>query len=113
MWKRTMIGAATVCAAVCALVVSTHAQSANATLVMRSGEKVTGQLVDMGGAGFTVRVSGQERQIPTNDVAVIDFAGGGDVSEAELNRINSGGQTVTLRNRSEERRVGKERRARW
>lgn len=93
MFKRTILAAA----AACALVVSTQAQE-SATLVMRSGEKVTGQLVDMGGAGFTVRVSGQERQIPTNDVAVIDFAGSGDVSEAELNRINSGGQTVTLRN---------------
>src|SRR5688572_21819205 len=98
MWKRTMIGAATVCAAVCALVVSTHAQSANATLVMRSGEKVTGQLVDMGGAGFTVRVNGQERQVPTNDVSVIDFTGNGDVSEAELNRLSGGAQTISLRN---------------
>src|SRR6185503_20062468 len=44
------------------------------------------------------RVNGQERQIPTNDVAVIDFTGGGDVSDAELARLTNGGQTVTLRN---------------
>jgi hypothetical protein len=93
MFKRTILAAA----AACALVVSTQAQE-SATLVMRSGEKVTGQLVDMGGAGFTVRVSGQERQIPTNDVSVIDFTGNGDVSEAELNRLSGGGQSISLRN---------------
>ena len=58
MFKRTILAAATALA----LVVSTQAQE-NATLVLRSGEKVTGQLVDMGGVGFTVRVNGQERQI--------------------------------------------------
>ena len=47
MFKRTILAAA----AACALVVSTQAQE-NATLVMRSGEKVTGQLVDMGGVGL-------------------------------------------------------------
>jgi small nuclear ribonucleoprotein (snRNP)-like protein len=89
MFKRTILAAATVFA----LVVSTQAQE-SATLVLRSGEKVTGQLVDMGGVGFTVRVNAQERQIPTNDVSVIDFTGNGDVSEADLNR----GQAVWLRN---------------
>lgn len=93
MFKRTILAAA----AVCALAVSAQAQE-NATLVMRSGEKVSGQLVDMGGVGFTVRVNGQERQIPTNDVSVIDFTGNGDASEAELNRLSGGAQTITLRN---------------
>jgi hypothetical protein len=89
MFKRTILAAA----AVFALAVSTQAQE-NATLVLRSGEKVAGQLVDMGGVGFTVRVNGQERRIATNDVSVIDFTGNGDVSEADLNR----GQTLWLRN---------------
>ena len=89
MFKRTILAAA----AVCALAVSTQAQE-NATLVLRSGEKVAGQLVDMGGVGFTVRVNGQERQIATNDVSVIDFTGNGDVSEGDLNR----GQALWLRN---------------
>ena len=93
MFKRTILAAATVLA----LVVSTQAQE-NATLVLRSGEKVSGQLVDMGGVGFTVRVSGQERQIATNDVSVIDFTGSGDVSDADLNRVSGGTQTVFLRN---------------
>lgn len=93
MFKRTILAAA----AVCALVVSTQAQE-SATLVMRSGEKVTGQLVDMGGVGFTVRVNGQERQIPTNDVAVIDFTGSGDVTDAEWGRVSGGAQAIWLRN---------------
>ena len=93
MFKRTILAAA----AACALVGSVQAQE-SATLVMRSGEKVTGQLVDMGGVGFTVRVNGQERNIATNDVAVIDFAGGGDVPQEQLSRAAGGGQTVWLRN---------------
>ena len=55
------------------------------------------RLVDMGGSGFTVRVNGQERQIPANDVAVIDFAGGGDLTDADWARVGSG-QAVWLRN---------------
>ncbi len=93
MFKRTILAAA----AACALVVGTQAQE-SATLVLRSGDKVQGQLVDMGGVGFTVRVNGQERQIPTNDVSVIDFTGSGDVSDADLNRVSGGAQTVFLRN---------------
>jgi hypothetical protein len=77
-------------------VVAVQAQE-NATLVLRSGEKITGQLVDYGGVGFTVRVSGQERQISPNDVAVVDFTGGGDVSDADWSKAG-GGPTVFLRN---------------
>ena len=43
-------------------------------------------------------MNGQERQIPTNDVSVIDFTGSGDVSEADLNRVSGGAQTILLRN---------------
>jgi len=93
MFKRTILAAA----AACALVVSTQAQE-SATLVMRSGEKVTGQLVDMGGVGFTVRVNGQERNIATNDVSVIDFTGNGDVSAGDFDRMSGGAQTIRLRN---------------
>ena len=93
MFKRTILAAAVACA----LVGSAQAQE-NATLVLRSGDKISGQLVDMGGVGFTVRVNGQERQIATNDVSVIDFTGNGDVSEADMNRVSGGAQTVWLRN---------------
>jgi hypothetical protein len=92
MLKRTIL--ATVAA--CALAVGIQAQE-NATIVLRSGERVTGQLVDMGGAGFAVRVNGQDRNIAKNDVAVIDFGGSGDVSDADWAKVNNG-EGVLLRN---------------
>ncbi len=92
MFKRTILATA----AACALAVGIQAQE-GATLVLRSGEKVTGQLVDMGGSGFAVRVNGQDRQIGTNDVAVIDFGGSGDLSEADWAKAGSG-HTLLLRN---------------
>jgi hypothetical protein len=74
MVKRTLL------AALCgvALLVSASLAQAQerATLTLKSGEQVTGQLVDLGAAGFTVTVDGQERQIPRGQVAVITFAGG-------------------------------------
>jgi hypothetical protein len=42
----------------------------SATLTLRSGERLSAQLMDLGGAA-TVGVDGQERQIPANDVAAI------------------------------------------
>jgi hypothetical protein len=69
-----------------------------ATIVTRSGEKISVQLIDMRDAGFTVRVNNQERQIPTGDVAVIDFSGNGDVPEGDWARVSGGGHTTWLRN---------------
>jgi len=93
MFKRTILALS-----VAALGVTGVAQAQeNATLTLRSGDKVSGQLVDLGGVGFTVRVNGAERQIPTNDVAVIDFAGG-SMTDADWAKVNEGTQTVVLRN---------------
>jgi hypothetical protein len=65
----------------------------NATLVLRSGERVSGQLVDLGGVGYTVRVNGKERQIPQKDVAVIDFTGG-NITEADWAKFTGTSQVV-------------------
>ncbi len=73
-----------------------HAQE-SATLTLRSGERVSGQLVDMGGAGFAVKVNGQDRNIPTNDVAVIDFAGG-SMSDADWAKVTDGQHAAWLKN---------------
>jgi len=81
----------------CSMVVGAAAQE-NTTIVTKSGDKITGQLVDMGGSGFTVRVSGQERQVPTGDVAAIDFSGSGDVPEADWARVKGGSHIILLRN---------------
>jgi len=59
------------------------------TLVLKSGEKVRCELIDLGGGGFAVRVSGADRQIPTGDVAVIDFTGA-PFRPAELDRVRQG-----------------------
>lgn len=61
----------------------------SATFTLRSGERLSGQLMDLSGVGYTVKVDGQERRIPQNDVAVIDFTGGG-TSQQDWDRLNSG-----------------------
>jgi len=95
MFKRTILALS-----VAALTFTGVAQAQeNATLTLRSGDKVSGQLVDLGGVGFTVRVNGAERQIPTNDVAVIDFTGD-SMTDADWAKLNDGSQVVVLRNGS-------------
>lgn len=89
MLKRTILATAVAGA----LAVGVLAQE-SATLVMKSGEKVTGQLVDMGAAGFTVKVDGQDKTIAKNDVAVIDFSGSGNVSDEQWSKIGSGPAVV-------------------
>src|SRR3954467_284496 len=93
MLKRTVLSA--FCAAAMLVTGVAYAQD-SATLTLRSGEKVSGQLVDLGGVGYTIRVSGSERQIPQNDVAVIDFTGA-TMTAADWATF-SGPSVVVLRN---------------
>src|SRR5437868_13654030 len=93
MLKRTVLSA--FCAAVLLVVGVAYAQD-SATLTLRSGEKVSGQLVDLGGVGYTMKVNGTDRQIAQNDVAVIDFTGGA-MSDADWSKFN-GSSVVVLRN---------------
>ena len=93
MLKRTMSALAV---AAVAYVGVAQAQE-NATLTLRSGERISGQLLDMGGVGFTIKVNNEDRRIPTNDVAVIDFTGG-TMSDADWARVTSGQNVVWLRN---------------
>ncbi len=67
------------------------------TLILRSGDRVHGELVDYGGVGFTVRVNGNLQRLAPGDVAAIDF-GGGSVTAAETARIQGGRALVVLRN---------------
>ena len=92
MFKRTILALSVV-----ALTFTGVAQAQeNATLTLRNGDKVSGQLVDLGGVGFTVRVNGADRNIPTNEVSVIDFAGG-SATDADWNRVSNGSQVVVLK----------------
>jgi hypothetical protein len=93
MLKRTVLSA--FCAAAILVTGVAYAQS-SATLTLRSGEKVNGDLIDLGGVGYTLRVSGNERTIPQNDVAVIDFTGG-TMTDADWAKF-TGGTQVVLRN---------------
>src|SRR5829696_8546276 len=93
MLKRTVLSA--LCATAMLVTGVAYAQN-SATLTLRSGEKVSGDLVDLGGVGFTVRVNGNERQIPQNDVAVIDFTGG-TMSDADWAKF-TGTTQVVLKN---------------
>lgn len=93
MFKRTMSALAV---AAIAYVGVAQAQE-NATITLRSGERISGQLVDLNASGFTVKVNNEERQVPKNDVAVIDFTGG-TMSAADWNRVGAGQQVVWLRN---------------
>src|SRR3954469_19551603 len=89
MLKRTVLSA--LCAAT--LVTGVAYAQTSATLTLRSGEKVSGDLVDLGGVGYTIRVNGNERQIPQNDVAVIDFTGGA-MSAADWAKFSGTSQVI-------------------
>lgn len=93
MWKRTIL-ALTVAALG---MPGVAAAQENATLILRSGERIQGQLLDHGGVGFTMRVNGQERRIPTNDVAVVDFSGG-NMSHADWAKATAGNHVIWLKN---------------
>jgi len=93
MLKRTVLSA--FCAAAL-LVTGVVSAQESATLTLRSGERVSGQLVDLGGVGYTIKVNGTDRQIPQNDVAVIDFTGG-TMSDADWAKF-TGTSQVVLRN---------------
>jgi hypothetical protein len=67
-----------------------------ATLVLRSGERISGELVDHGGVGFTMRVNGANRQVPTGEVAVVEFAGG-DLTAEQRAKVQAGQPIVVLR----------------
>ena len=95
MFKRTI---STLAIAAVAYLGVAQAQE-NATVTLRSGERISGQLVDLNASGFTVKVNNEERQIPKNDVAVIDFTGG-TMTNADWAKVQSGQQVVWLRDGS-------------
>jgi hypothetical protein len=93
MMKRITLGLACFSWLTLAAVVSAEVP---ATLVLRSGERISGDLIDLGGVGFTIRVNGQERRISEHDVAVVEFADAA-MSNDIRNRLNDGQQFAVLR----------------
>ena len=59
------------------------------TLVMRNGERLRAEVLDMG-RDFSLRVNGETRHVPLGDVVLIDFAGDGqNISAEELSKANA------------------------
>jgi len=83
---------ASVVALVPALLASTAAAQDRATLVLRSGDRVSGNLVDMNATGLVVRVAGETRRFPVNEVARVEF--GGDATLPDADRLRAGEHAV-------------------
>lgn len=67
-----------------------------ATVVMRNGERLRADVIDMG-YNFSFNVNGQKRSVPIRDVVMLDFAGDGhNVSAEEVAKVNAanGGYVV-------------------
>jgi hypothetical protein len=96
MVKRSIVGLA--CAAVLAFAATAQAQE-NATLTLKSGEKFTGQLVDLGGIGLTFRYGGSDRQFPPGEVAVIEFEGAPPhtLTADQLRELGNGQHVIIFR----------------
>lgn len=68
-----------------------------ATVLLKSGNRVSGELIDLNASGLVVRSGGRERAIPLGDVAVIDFQGdASNLPGREADRAAAG--VVVLRN---------------
>jgi len=69
------------------------------TIYLRNGQQVSGEVIDHGSVGFTIRTGGAERVIPTGDVVYIDFAGGGAKPD-EASQVGDGQHLLALRDGS-------------
>jgi len=67
-----------------------------ATVTTKSGQTMSVQVVDLNASGLAVKADGQDKQIPTSDVAAIDFTGGA-ASNADWDKLNGGGQVIVLK----------------
>jgi hypothetical protein len=72
----------------------------DATFVLRSGERVSGSLVDFGASGISARVGGQMRTWRVSELAVIDFTNASSYPTAETDRAGGGAHVLVLRNGS-------------
>jgi hypothetical protein len=95
MLKSLFVAAGLVAVAVCTQY-DVMAQEPS-TLVLKSGERISGDLVDMNASGFALRVGGSDRTVSVNDVAAIEFAGGSPSADV-VSRLNAGHALAVLRN---------------
>ena len=70
----------------------------SATVVMRNGDRVQAEVLDMG-RDYAISVNGQVRRVPLGEVVLLDFTGNGrDISAEELSRANAASGYVVMRN---------------
>jgi hypothetical protein len=69
-----------------------------ATIVLRSGARASGPLVDHDARGFTILENGRERSFPTLEVASVEFTGSPGLSDELRARLNEGQHVLLLRN---------------
>ena len=79
-----------------ATITATLLAAPQATLILRNGSRVSCELVDLGGVGFTIRANGIEQRIPADQVAVIDFIGG-TIPASEAGQVQDGRALVVFR----------------
>jgi hypothetical protein len=80
-----------------AIPIAAQAPGAPATIVMRSGDRIQADVIDIAAPGLLIRQNGQERNIPPSEVAQIDFAGDGRSSSGvggQPRLLLRNGQTV-------------------
>jgi len=93
---KEMTGRLAVWAVVAAAAVGVARAQQSATIILTSGEELSAELMDLGGVGYTMRVNGQERQVPAGNVAAINFTGG-SVSNSDWDKLSGNGQVMILK----------------
>ena len=68
-----------------------------ATIVLRDGQRLSGEVVALGVSGVTLRSNGQDRAYPAETVVAIEYVAGKPSAEAAA-KLKSGTPVVVLRN---------------
>jgi hypothetical protein len=93
MLNRLVLAAA----CVWCLAISPASADVPATLILRSGERISGDLVDLNASGLSIRVNGKSRSVRVAEVAVIQFVDPGQLSGEAQGKAAAGQQFVVLR----------------
>ena len=94
---RLKMGFLVMCLSLTGLI-GTAAAQAPATLLLKSGDRIQADLIDLNASGYVVTQNGQERHINPDDIAVIDFTGDAQNFPAnETQKIVAGQNLLVMR----------------
>lgn len=68
-----------------------------ATVVLKSGQRQTGELLDLNGSSFVLRINGQEQSFSKSDVVAVEYPGAAPNPDAQA-RAGAGRPVVVMRN---------------